>query len=111
MTSEYCPVGSIIGGLAKNTVCSKACTSNNKYFLEDRMGIKFEVIPDNIDCQSTIYNSKITSVSSDELNVASIRIDIINESLDEIQNIISTHKAGKKLSGNEYTNGHFSRPV
>ena len=111
MTSEYCPVGSIIGGLTKDNSCSKACTSNNKYFLEDRMGIKFEVIPDNIDCQSTIYNSKITSVASSELNVASIRIDIIDENLDEIQHIISTHKAGKKLSGNEYTNGHFSRPV
>ena len=53
------------------------------------MGIKFEVIPDNIDCQSTIYNSKITSVASSELNVASIRIDIIDESLNEIQNILT----------------------
>lgn len=111
MTSEYCPVGSIIGGLTKDKACSKACTSNKKYFLEDRMGIKFEVIPDNIDCQSTIYNSKITSIASKELNISSIRIDVLDESIEEINNIILIHKSGEKLQGNKYTNGHFNRPV
>ncbi len=111
MTSEYCPVGSIKGGLTNTSKCSMPCTKNKKYYLQDRMNIKFEVVPDNIECQSTIYNNKITSVSAKDLNVSSIRIDISDESVLEINNIISTHKSGNKLQGSEYTNGHFNRPV
>lgn len=111
MTSEYCPVGSIVGGLTNTSKCSMPCTKNRRYFLQDRMNIKFEVVPDNIECQSTIYNNKITSVSSKDLSVSSIRIDISDEKLAEINNIISIHKSGNKLQGNEYTNGHFNRPI
>ncbi len=73
--------------------------------------MKFEVIPDNIDCESSIYNSKITSIESKGLNINSIRLDIIDEDLSEIQNIINTHLSGKKLSGENYTNGHIARIV
>ena len=111
MTSEYCPIGSICGGFSSNGVCSKPCMKNDKYYLRDRLGIDFRIIPDNIDCQSQIYNSKITSIESTGLNVDSIRIDIIDENIWDIQKIINTHKAGKKLSGDEYTNGHINRPV
>lgn len=111
MTSEYCPVGSIKGGLTNTSKCSMPCTKNKRYYLQDRMNIKFEVVPDNVECQCTIYNNKITSVSAKDLNISSIRIDISDESLDEINNIVAIHKSGNKLQGNEYTNGHFNRPV
>ena len=111
MTSEYCPIGSIVGGFCKEKACSKPCIKNDKYYLKDRMNIKFRVLSDNIDCQSRIFNSKINSIESKELNVDSIRLDFIDESIEEMQIAIDTHKTGKKFSGEKYTNGHFNRPV
>ena len=73
--------------------------------------MNFRVIPDNIDCECTIYNSKITSIESKNLNIDSIRIDVIDEDIKEIQKIIDTHKKGNKLLGEKYTNGHMNRPV
>ena len=73
--------------------------------------MKFRVIPDNIDCESTIYNSKITSIAANELNINSIRIDILDENINDVQKIINTHLKGEKLSGEEYTNGHMNREV
>lgn len=111
MTSEYCPIGSIAGGFSCNSKCSMPCTKNDKYYLRDRMNMDFRVLADNIDCQSRIFNSKITSIETSDINVDSIRIDVIDETLNELQNIIDTHKKGKKLSGDKYTNGHLNRMV
>lgn len=111
MTSEYCPIGSIAGGFSANKKCSMPCLNNDKYFLQDRMNMRFRIISDNIDCQSQIFNSKICSIESNNLNVDSIRIDIIDEDINEIQNIVNIHKSGKKMSGEKYTNGHANRPV
>ena len=111
MTSEHCPIGSIAGDFHKNHPCSKPCLKNDCYYLKDRLGMKFRVISDNIDCQSQIYNSKITSIESKDLNVNSIRINLLDEKPDMIQQIIDTHLKGNKLSGEEYTNGHINRPV
>lgn len=111
MTSEYCVVGSVVGKFSENQKCSMPCTKGKKYTLKDRTGAEFVVIPDNVDCRMSVYNSKITSVVSRDLNVDSIRIDILNENVSQINNIISIHKMGEKLSGEKYTNGHISRPV
>ena len=111
MTSEYCPVGSLVGGLSKNTKCSMPCTKDDKYFLRDRLNMDFRVLPDNIDCQSRIFNSKINSIETNDLEVNSIRIDLIDENLEEAQKVINVHKSGKKMSGEKYTNGHLNRPV
>lgn len=97
--------------MATNQKCSMPCLKNDKYYLRDRMNIDFRVISDNIDCQSRIYNSKITSIETTDLDISSIRIDVLDESVSEIQKIINTHKAGKKMSGEQYTNGHLNRPV
>ena len=111
MTSEYCPIGCIAGGFCAGKKCSMPCLKNDKYFLRDRMNMEFRIISDNIDCQSQLFNSKICSIESNNLNVDSIRLDIIDENAIEVQNIINTHKAGRKLSGEKYTNGHVNRPV
>ena len=91
--------------------CKHTCNSNNKYYLNDRMNINFRVIPDNIDTITTIYNSKITSITTDEFNVSSLRIDILDESIEEINNIINTVKSRKKLEGKIYTNGNLQREI
>lgn len=111
MTSEHCPVGNLIGKFSGSNPCSKPCLKNDKFYLKDRIGMKFEILPDNIDCESTIYNSKITSVESKDLKINSIRIDVSDESLNEIQKILDTQKSGQKMSGEKYTNGHIARSV
>lgn len=111
MTSEYCPIGCIEGGFCSSKKCSMPCLKKDKYFLRDRMNMEFRIISDNIDCQSQIFNSKTCSIESKNLNVDSIRIDIIDEDFDEVQNIVDIHKSGHKLSGENYTNGHANRPV
>ena len=111
MNSEYCPIGSLVGGLSANTKCSMPCIKNDKYYLRDRLNIDFRVLSDNIDCQSRIFNAKINSIETNNLNVESIRLDIIDEPLNEVQKIVNIHKKGDKLSGEQYTNGHLNRPV
>ena len=91
--------------------CKHTCNSNNKYYLNDRMNVNFRIIPDNIDTVTTIYNSKITSIASDDFNVSSLRIDILDESIDEINKIINTVKFRKKLEGKNYTNGNLQREI
>ena len=91
--------------------CKHTCNSNNKYYLNDRMNVNFRIIPDNIDTVTTIYNSKITSIASDDFNVSSLRIDILDESIDEINKIINTVKYRKKLEGKNYTNGNLQRDI
>ena len=91
--------------------CKHTCNSNNKYYLNDRMNVNFRIIPDNIDTVTIIYNSKITSIASDEFNVSSLRIDILDESIDEINKIINTVKYRKKLEGKNYTNGNLQRDI
>jgi hypothetical protein len=60
---------------------------------------------------TTIYNSKTTSISYDEFNVNSVRIDILDESIEEINNIINTVKSSNRLEGKNYTNGNLNRIV
>ena len=92
--------------------CSKKC-SNNSFYLKDRIGLDFQVIPDNTSSVTTIYNSKITSITTnfdDNINFNK-RIDFIDENLNEMQNVINTVIAGNKLEGKEYTNGSFNRTI
>ncbi len=111
MTSEYCPVGSVAGGFSKSKKCSMPCMQNKKYYLKDRMGVNFRVIPDNIDCQSRIYNSKINSIDASKVNADSIRLDFLEESEEDINSVIEMFKNGTCPTGEEYTKGHFERPV
>ena len=108
MNSNYC----LLGKSNKcYSACPHLCNSTNKFYLKDRLGFLFRVIPDNVDTVTTIYNSKITSIEHDEICVNSVRIDILDESISEINNIIDTVKTGKKLEGQEFTNGNFNKII
>ena len=108
MNSNYCLLGKSNKCYPE---CKKLCNSSNKYFLKDRLGFLFRIIPDNHQTVTTIYNSKITSIPHKEINVDSVRIDILDENISEINNIIRVAKTGEKLEGKDYTNGNFSRNV
>ena len=108
MNSNYCLLGKSNNCYPE---CKKLCNSSNKYFLKDRLGFLFRIIPDNHETVTTIYNSKITSIPHKEVNVNSVRIDILDENISEINDIIKIVKTGEKLEGKIYTNGNFNRDV
>ncbi len=107
MTSNYCLIG-------HTNHCLPTCIKNCKkqsYYLKDRLGFLFKIIPDDIDTITTIYNSKTTSISPTEFNLNYIRMDFLDEGIDEIKNIIDTVKSGNRLEGKDYTNGNINRIV
>ena len=103
MTTEYCTIGTL-----KN--CPAMC-QKGRYTLKDRMGFEFPIYTDRINCNNLIYNSKITSISYKDLQADSIRIDILEETKEEIQRIIDIQKRGERLEGQNYTNGNLNREI
>ena len=108
MTSKYCLLGKTNKCYSN---CNKNCITTNKYYLKDRLGLKFKIIPDSSQTITTIYNSKTTSISYFEYNLNSVRIDILDENIEEINNILNHVKSNKKLEGNNYTNGNLNKTV
>ncbi len=56
MVSEYCAVGSILGGLAPAKKCPRSCRERRCY-LKDRLGVLFPVEVDKF-CRMHIFNSR-----------------------------------------------------
>ena len=109
MTTNYCLLGK--SNHCYNT-CEKLCmNTNEKYYIKDRMGFKFRIVPDNIETVTTIYNSKTTSISSLDTNFSSYRIDILDENIDDINKAIEATKSGIRLEGDNFTNGNFNRTI
>ena len=103
MTSEYCTIGTF-----KN--CAGTCTKG-EYTLKDRMNFEFPIKTNRINCNTTIYNSKITSIMWKNLNLDSIRIDILDETIEGINKIVEIHKQNKRLEGQNYTNGNLKKNI
>ena len=108
MTSNYCLLGKSNKCYPE---CSQKCNIQNKYYLKDRMNFKFRVVPDNIQTITTIYNSKINSIDTHEINIDNLRIDILDENIEEINNIVNTVKEYKRFEGKDFTNGNLNRVV
>ena len=71
----------------------------------------FPVVSDNIQTVSTLYNSKITSITYDDFLVDSVRIDILDESIEEINKIVESVKSGKRFEGKDYTSGNLNKDI
>ena len=108
MNTAYCLLGKTNKCYPE---CKMRCSSNNTYYLKDRLGLKFRIMPDNIQTVTSIYNSKITSIDSLGYNISSVRINILDENIDTINKIVAISKTGKKLEGLEYTNGNLNREI
>lgn len=92
--------------------CDAKCKNiDNRFYLKDRLNMNFEIIPDNIQTVTTIYNSKILSLNPSDFNCSYFRIDILHENIDEINNIVNTVSSGKRLEGKEFTNGNLNRII
>ena len=108
MTMNYCPLGK---SNKCYTNCKKKCMTNATYFLKDRLGMYFRLIPDNSQTISTLYNSKILSIDYSKFNVSSVRIDILDETLNEINDIVNKISDNKRFEGKNYTNGNLNREI
>ena len=75
------------------------------------MNMNFRVLPDNIQTVTTVFNSKITSICPKDFNIDFARIDILDESISELNNIIQTAKSGNRFEGQKYTNGNLNREI
>lgn len=73
--------------------------------------MKFPIMHDNIQTVTTLFNSKITSISPQDFSINYARIDILEENISQINHIIQTVKSGKRLEGKEYTNGNLNRKI
>lgn len=108
MSMQYCLLGNTNKCYDK---CKMRCKDKNKYYLKDRLGFKFRIIPDNIQTITSIYNAKINSIDYTNLNLDCIRIDILDENIDEINKIIDITRSGKRIEGSNYTNGNLYRNI
>ena len=91
--------------------CEMKCKNNLKYYIKDRLGYKFRIVPDNMQTVTTIYNSKITSIPYENINPNYVRISILDENIDEINNAVQTVKEGKIFSSKDYTYGNLYKNV
>ncbi|MBU2701560.1 putative protease [Sporomusaceae bacterium BoRhaA] len=60
MVSEYCAVGSYLGGLTSGRKCSQACLKG-QYYLKDRLNTRFPVVTDQY-CRMHILNANELSM-------------------------------------------------
>ena len=108
MVSSYCFLG-------KTNKCFPDCGTNckrdNKYYLKDRLGFNFRVIPDSMQTVSLICNSKTLSISTKDLPINFVRLDFIDESISEINKAVDKAYNREKLEGLQYTNGNLYREV
>ena len=91
--------------------CMMRCRTNNKYYLIDRLGFKFRILPDNVQTVTTIFNSKATCITHVETGIDFVRIDLLDESIDEINKIAKASVTLEKLEGKQYTYGNLNREV
>ena len=91
--------------------CKMRCQTSNKYYLRDRLGFEFRILPDNIQTVTTIFNSKITSIQHIDTKINSLRMDFLDETIDEINSVAKSVFEGTKLEGKQYTYGNINRDV
>lgn len=108
MASSYCFLGETNKCYPD---CGTNCKKNNKYYLKDRLGFNFRVVPNSIETVILICNSKTLSVSTKDLPVNFVRLDILDESINEINEAVDKAYNREKLEGLQYTNGNLYREV
>ncbi|RYD06925.1 hypothetical protein N752_01995 [Desulforamulus aquiferis] len=134
MTSKYCPVGSILGGLAPGKKCGGPC-HKQKCGLKDRMGLVFPLEVDQ-NCHMHLFNAKDLCMIEDVFTLAQVsgvlRIEAKKEdhgyvakAVNHYRQALARFKYGHKddykdreakedleeLSNSGLTKGHFFRGV
>jgi len=108
MATNYC----FLGKTNKcNPMCGTNCKKEQNYYLKDRLGYEFRLLSDSIQTVTLVFNSKTLSYSTEDIPINHVRVDILDESIDEINRIINSVYERKKLEGKIYTNGNLNREV
>ena len=108
MKMNYCLLG--VSNKCYPT-CKMRCSTSNTYYLRDRLGFQFRILPDNVQTVTTIFNSKTTCITHIDTGINSLRIDLLDETIDEINSIAEAAFKGNKLEGKQYTYGNLNRDV
>jgi putative protease len=96
MVSEYCPVGCVIGKKESGKVCKKS-PCKDRYDLKDRVGAKFPVLCDSIDCRSTVLSSSRLFISDLAIRgLETFRLNIWDETNDEFERLMVMTKDAAK---------------
>lgn len=114
MVSEYCPIGSTFGGKTTSKMCENECTKG-EYTLRNKMGEEFLIRTDNY-CRSHIYNvlpiNLIDSIRDiNGLGNILLRIDFVDESGEEVKQVLTSYKTGEPIIDKKFARGHYKRGV
>lgn len=115
MITEYCPIGSVMGGRDSSHNCNGACMKGS-YILKDRMNEDFILKTDKF-CRSYLYNNKAINLipNIEELKTVGIRkfkLEFVDEDYTETKKIIKAFFSESfNDSFDNYTRGHFKRGV
>lgn len=91
--------------------CGVKCQNNKRYYLKDRLGYEFRIVPDSIQTVTLIYNSKTLSIATKELPVNSVRLDMLDETIEQMNEVINKAYTRDRLEGMQFTNGNLHREV
>lgn len=114
MHSEYCPIGSTVGGLGFNTDCSRPC-QDMAFALRDQKGADFPIQTD-WNCRSYILNSKVkNNLDQQEFYRSSgyshFRLDLTTEGYEAATLALTALLDKKELALADYTRGHLRRGI
>lgn len=128
MVSEYCPLGSFIGGIDKGA-CIKPCEKQS-FYLKDRKNAKFPLVTDQF-CRTHILNSKVLSMlpmvnEFKAIGISTLQIEAKAMTEAEICQTVSEYVKAmsikapltkeqenyfRKQEGKDITRGHYYRGV
>lgn len=108
MNTGYCLLGS---SNRCYPTCNMDCRKDAEFYLKDRINMDFRIVPDNIQTITTIYNSRITSINYKDINPDYVRISILEENIEQINEVINKVKKDEIFQGKEYTKGNLNREV
>ena len=109
MTLGYCLLG-------KSNKCYPECEMkckniDTRFYIKDRLGMDYRILNDNIQTITTIYNNRTTSISYKNIKPDFARVSILDETIDEINEVIEAVRNDKTFSGEDYTKLNFNKLV
>jgi putative protease len=126
MISEYCALGSVVGGRKQDHICSAPCHQQGCYQLRDQKGFSFPLRFDQ-NCRMHLFNSRQLCLLPDldalrQVGIGFVRLDLRLYEKEEASQWISLYQqalCGQKkeaeaqlaATNEKYTKGHLYRGV
>ena len=120
MENEILVYGKIQLMTVKNCIvksCTGKCSCDyDIYYLKDRKGVFFPLYKNMQTCTNSIYNSvpvymgdRISELN--EINTSWLRFDFVDETPEQMKNVVECFKSGAKMQEGTFTRGHYYRGV